>query len=238
MMYSQLVSIQALTSNDGDAMYRLLEKHFNGVTPAIFAADLAEKNWVLLIKDTLGQLKGFSTLRLYEATLQGESFSVVYSGDTIIDPTAWSSATLPRAWIQAINQMRCADQRLLWLLISSGFRTYRLLPTFWQTFYPCYDRPTPAAMQQIMTDLAQQQFGDAYRQDTGIVRFSQPQRLSPILGTVPPERRRDPHICFFEQVNPGHAQGDELVCLTEICAENLTTAGRRMWFGRNHTLVA
>ncbi|MEM1256840.1 MAG: hypothetical protein AAGI69_30800, partial [Cyanobacteria bacterium P01_H01_bin.21] len=93
-------------------------------------------------------------------------------------------------------------------------------------------------IQQLMDYLAQQQFGSTYDQKSGIVRFAKPQKLSPILGTVPPERRSDPHIRFFEQANPEHSKGDELVCLTEICAENLTAAGRRMWFSRSQTLVA
>ncbi|NEQ51238.1 MAG: hypothetical protein F6K11_14055 [Leptolyngbya sp. SIO3F4] len=231
-MLSQLVSISHLSDDDREAMYRLLTHHFSGVTPAIFTNDLVNKNWVILIKDKQSQLKGFSTLRLYDVAVNHEDLSVVYSGDTIVDPKAWSSATLPRAWIQAINQLRHPNKRLFWLLISSGFRTYRLLPTFWQVFYPRYDQPTPIAMQQLMDQLAQQQFGHAYHHKTGIVRFAHPQKLSPILGTIPPERRDDPHIHFFEQANPNHSQGDELVCLTEICVENLTAAGRRMWFGR------
>lgn len=238
MMHSQLVSTQTLNSDDYEAMYALLESHFTGVTSDIFARDLAGKNWVILIKDTLDQLKGFSTLQLYDVIVNDCRFSVVYSGDTIVDPTAWNSATLPRAWIQAIHQLSCPDKRLFWLLISSGFRTYRLLPTFWQMFYPRYDQSTPADIQQLMHHLAEQQFGHAYNHQTGIVQFPQPQKLSPVLGTIPQERRTDPHIQFFEQVNPNHSQGDELVCLTEICAENLTAAGRRMWFSRQSILVA
>ena len=235
VMQSQLVSLPDLTNDDREAMYRLLAHHFKGVTPTTFAADLANKNWVLLIHDGVNQLQGFSTLRLYDVTVNGQTLSVVYSGDTIVAPAAWSSATLPRAWIQAINQLRRPNQRLFWLLISSGFRTYRLLPTFWQTFYPRYDQVTPEPMQELMDYLAQQQFGDAYDVGSGIVRFAHPQQLSTVLGTIPPERYSDPHIHFFEQVNPAHGQGDELVCLTEICAENLTAAGRRMWFGRSCT---
>ncbi|MEA5463646.1 hypothetical protein [Leptothoe sp. PORK10 BA2] len=238
MLHSQLVSISTLSDDDRGAMYHLLTHHFQGVTSDIFAQDLAHKNWVILIKNKQLQLKGFSTLQLYDVSIHGEDIgrediSVVYSGDTIVDPTAWSSATLPRAWIQSINQLRCPNKRLFWLLISSGFRTYRLLPTFWQVFYPRHDQSTPEAMQQLMHTLAQQQFGAAYDRETGIVRFPHPQKLSPILGTISPERRRDPHIHFFEQTNRGHSQGDELVCLTEICADNLTAVGRRMWFGRS-----
>ncbi|MFH7029318.1 MAG: hypothetical protein ACHBN1_28975 [Heteroscytonema crispum UTEX LB 1556] len=50
------------------------------------------------------------------------------------------------------------------------------------------------------------------------------------LKGIPQERLQDPHIQFFALHNPGHLQGDELVCLTEICEENLTPAGKRMWF--------
>lgn len=232
-MYSQLVSISNLSEADREAMYSLLQHHFSGVTPGVFAQDLAGKNWVILIKNRAMQLKGFSTLRLYDVVIDAEVLSVVYSGDTIVDPSAWSSATLPRAWIQAVNQLRRPHQRLFWLLISSGFRTYRLLSTFWREFYPHYNHSTPEGVQQLMHQLAQKQFGSAYDPDTGIVRFPYPQKLSPILGTVPPERQSDPHIYFFEQANPGHSQGDELVCLTEISAENLTPAGRRMWFSRS-----
>ena len=45
---------------------------------------------------------------------------------------------------------------------------------------------------------------------------------------LPAERQLDPHVDYFLARNPGHERGDELVCLTEIRAENLTPAGLRM----------
>jgi hypothetical protein len=39
---------------------------------------------------------------------------------------------------------------------------------------------------------------------------------------------RNPHIAFFVAQNPGHAQGDELVCLARIHHDNFSAAGRRM----------
>ena len=59
-------------------------------------------------------------------------------------------------------------------------------------------------------------------------RFAQPQKLRGALKTVPDGRANDPHVAFFLAQNPGHAKGDELVCLTELSDENLTRAGRRM----------
>ena len=60
------------------------------------------------------------------------------------------------------------------------------------------------------------------------MRFARPQRLRGPLGEIPASRRRNADVAFFIDRNPGHAQGDELVCLTKISETNLTPAGRRM----------
>lgn len=228
-MKSQLAHLNTLSDCDRSAMYDLLTTHFKGVTGEIFQTDLQRKNWVLLLKED-DILKGFSTFLLRQATFAGESFSVVYSGDTIVDPSAWSSATLPRAWIAAITHLHQAShQRLYWLLICSGFRTYRFLPTFWKTFYPRYELPTPPAAEGLMQYLAAEYYGADYQPTTGLVKFGQPQTLRENLIEIPEERQTNSHVQFFGQKNPDYALGDELVCLTEICPENLTRAGQRMW---------
>jgi hypothetical protein len=227
-MKSQLIHLDLLSDCDRAAMYKLLTTHFEGVTGEVFQTDLRRKNWVLLLKED-GTLKGFSTFLLRQTTFAGESFSVIYSGDTIVDPSAWSSATLPRAWIAAINHLhQASQQRLYWLLICSGFRTYRFLPTFWKTFYPRYELPTPPAADSLMHHLAAEYYGADYQPRTGLVRFAQPQTLRESLIEIPEGRLTNLHVQFFKQKNPDYAQGDELVCLTEICPENLTRAGQRM----------
>lgn len=234
-MQTELVKIQELTATDKAAMHRLLNCHFAGATTEVFETDLSLKNWVLLLKDDSRVLKGFSTLLMYDITFERELITVVYSGDTIIDPSVWSSSALSVAWIAAVNQLKAqySGSKLYWLLISSGFRTYRFLPTFWQTFYPRHDQTMPAKSRRLMTFLCHRQFGEWYDEATGIVRFPSPQKLKGHLEGIPQARLRNPHVRFFAQNNPGAAQGDELVCLTEIAADNLTRAGRRMWFGQN-----
>ncbi|HLO47727.1 MAG TPA: hypothetical protein VK211_04840 [Kamptonema sp.] len=232
MMKSSLVPVTKLHPSDRIAMYTLLESHFQGITSEGFHTDLARKNWVLLLKDeTSNTLKGFSTLMLCQTSFLGEKITVIYSGDTIVDPSAWSSTTLPRTWIAAVNFLRqqYAENKLYWLLICSGFRTYRFLPIFWKEFYPHYDRDTPAYIQNLMTSLAQEYYGDCYDKESGIVRFNSPQILRDGLIEIPKGRENNPHIQFFTTKAPGYRFGDELVCLTEICYENLTSAGQRMW---------
>lgn len=232
-MKGSLIRTENLLPHQREKMYLLLSTHFNGVKPEVFDTDLLEKNWVILLEDQQQKaLQGFSTLKIYETEFAGEVISVVYSGDTIVDPSAWSSSVLSKTWINSVNQLRqqYSKGKLYWLLICSGYRTYRFLPTFWKEFYPRYDTATPAKTSALLKFLAQNQFGKYYDEERGIVRFPCPQILKNELLEIPTERLKNSHINFFLKKNPGYIQGDELVCLTEISESNLTHAGRKMWF--------
>lgn len=232
-MRGRLVPREKLEEAERRAMLGLLSAHFQGVTPKRFVADLAEKNWVLLLEDE-GGLRGFSTLQIYEtAGPDGAPVTVVYSGDTIVERGAWATAALPKSWIAAVRALRELHPRgpLYWLLLTSGFRTYRFLPVFWREFWPRHNATTPEKVRRLMGFLARERFGRLYDPDDGVVRFPQPQVLREGLDEVPEGRLADPHVTFFLEMNPGWVRGNELVCLTELTEGNLTAAGRRMWRG-------
>lgn len=213
-------------------MRGLLERYFEGVTETQFVRDLEEKDWVLRVYMD-GRLVGFSTLAVgLERLCEGPEVNVVYSGDTIMAPEAWGSPVLARGWIRLVRRA-CAElgeRPGYWLLLSSGFRTYRFLPVFWREFWPTAGGESPKAMElrKVRDELARRRFGAAYDVGAGVVRFGAPQRLRGELAEVPTGRTRDAHVAFFLAANAGHADGDELVCLTELSDENLTAAGRRV----------
>lgn len=218
----------ALTRTQRHEMLRLMDAHFHGVTVEQFNHDLDEKDWVLrFTRDD--QLIGFSTMQVQSALHQGRCLHVIYSGDTVMAPEAWGSPLLARSWIALVRELqaRHSSGTWYWLLISSGFRTYRFLPVFWREFWPRFDAPasdTPL----LLTDLATARFGKRFDAAAGVVRFENPQRLREHLSAVPAGKTEDPHVQFFLERNPGHAQGDELVCLAELSDANLTAAGQRM----------
>jgi hypothetical protein len=224
----RLVPRAELGAGERAAMLALLQASFEGATPAVFERDLAEKDWALLLEDERGSLRGFSTLVLYASEASGEAVTVVYSGDTVVERGAWGSSALSRSWIGAVQTLarERPGRRVFWLLLTSGFRTYRFLPVFWRDFHPRSGAPMPGA-QGRLDALARERFGDRYRD--GIVRLDAPEPLRPALREVPESRLACPHVAFFLAKNPGWREGDELACLTEICPENLTAAGRRMW---------
>jgi hypothetical protein len=235
----ELAPVAAISAECRAAMFALLDRHFEGVTRRQFEEDLAGKNWVLLLRSAEGDgaIVGFSTMAVYEAgPVEGMRLNVLCSGDTIVDPCAWGSASLPREWIAAVRRLRLqsAVHPWYWLLISSGLRTYRLLPTFWREFWP-HPQATPRPqMQRLLEALASDRFEESFNASTGIVTFQRPQVLRAHLAESAAQRARDdPYLEFFSRRNPGHARGDELVCLCELSDANLTRAGRRVAFGRS-----
>lgn len=218
-----------LSDRERQEMFSLFGEHFTGVTRTEFERDLAEKNRVILVRRE-SRLVGFSTLLAYETSFDDQPVSVIYSGDTIMAREAWGSAALARAWIATVNELRASYPHGLfyWLLLTSGFRTYRFLPVFWKEFWPRFDARAPREKQRLLDHLASERFGSKYEPRTGLVRFHHPQRLRRSLAEVPAGRMTDPHVVHFLDCNPRHAEGDELVCLASLSADNLTAAGQRM----------
>jgi hypothetical protein len=185
------------TSEQRTDMFQLLSGHFEGVSRAQFDQDLEEKNWIILLQRD-DRIVGFSTLLAYETLFDQEPVSVVYSGDTIVAREAWGSMALAQTWIASVNQLRAQFPRgrYYWLLLTSGFRTYRFLPLFWREFYPRFDARTPGAVQSLLDQLAVERFGLHYNASAGIVRFKHPQRLRNGLADVPEGRKANPHVAM------------------------------------------
>jgi hypothetical protein len=234
-VHGEVVEVATLSPGDRRRMFTLLDRYFDGTTPERFARDLAGKQWAVILRDVRnGELLGFSTLARGESVVNGERVVAFYSGDTIVDRTAWNETALARVWSRHVFSAATTETgaRVVWLLICSGYRTYRFLPVFFREFYPRHDAATPARERDLVRTLAAERFGDDFAAERGTVRFLEPARLREGIGDVGSARMRDPHVGFFLTANPGHADGDELVCLADLTPDNLTPAGRRMAFGR------
>ncbi|TAK11644.1 MAG: hypothetical protein EPO32_11475 [Anaerolineae bacterium] len=230
-LVSRTVRRADLTAEERQEMHGVFREYYEGATMELFDRDLENKDWVILLLDNESHgVQGFSTLAFYTTSFEGAPCSVVYSGDTIIRSTHWGSPELPRAWVRTVLEKSAEmPQPLYWLLISSGYKTYRFLSLFYKDFFPRHDTPTPPAMRDLIHFLANERFGSAYDRVTGIVHLGDGATpLKSGVAEVSKERMQDSHIAFFVQQNPGHGRGDELVCLARVHPDNFTAAGRRM----------
>ena len=154
-----------------------------------------------------------------------------FSGDTIIDRAYWGDPALTHIWgglaLSLIDS--CSDCELYWFLISQGYRTYRFLPVFFHEFYPNFETPTPAWARNVIDALAGKKFPGVYQRDSGVIRAAAHQyRLRQHIAGLTTERLRDPHVRFFIDQNPLHADGDELCCIAPLTRANFRPAAWRV----------
>ena len=92
-LHGRVLARQTLDTRTRNAMFSLLSAHFVGVDRTTFDRDLEDKSCAILLEDDAGDLRGFSTMVVYESRAAGTPVSVVYSGDTIVDPFLIISTT-------------------------------------------------------------------------------------------------------------------------------------------------
>jgi len=230
-------NVADLTPADRDRMFEIYATYYDGTSRQRFDADLDAKHLVLTVHGG-DAIQGFTTLLVLEEKFAGTPVRAIYSGDTIIDRAYWGSQILAFNWIRLAGAIKGEepDVPLYWFLIVKGHRTYRYLSAFSRCFYPHWARETPGSLQTLMDQLAQARFPGFYRADLGIVHFPESHgHLKPILAEITAAESQRDDVAYFLARNPGYRNGDELVCLTELCADNLTTLARKQFlegFGR------
>ncbi len=225
------IAAESLRPEQTQAMFSLFSEFFEVEDPLTFYQDLKRKQWViLLLEEGTARIQGFSTMAAYVTSFEKQPISIIYSGDTIIRPAFWGTSVLPKTWLETVlNVSQQYPEPLYWLLLSSGYKTYRYLPLFFEAYYPRCDQATPPHAQALIDHIATELYGCEYNPKTGVVRFARgatPLRAG--VAEIDEAHRRNPHVAFFLDQNPGHARGDELVCLAEIHPDNITRAGRRV----------
>lgn len=218
----KIVAVGDIPDRDRSSMFSLLCENFEGYEWDNFIADLEQKDVAILLKSTNQDIRGFSTVQLLTTQIDSRPVKAVYSGDTIIDREYWSRNELFQVWIPYVLEKKAQEPEipLYWFLLCSGCRTYKYLPTFFKSFFPCAGEED-GMMSKVADTLATEKFGSDYHPDTGLVIFSHSQeRLREGLAEVEPNQMSNPHVKYFLEKNPEYHQGHELVCLTELCREN------------------
>jgi hypothetical protein len=215
---SSVRTAESLTGSERQAMHDLMTDHYEAVSSGIFEHDLSAKDEVLMLHDPDGALCGFTTLAWNPAGQFTEG-DILFSGDTIIAQKCWGTQELVKAFCRRAGKWKAAHGRpLFWFLISKGHRTYMYLPLFTRRFHP-HPENGENEWATLAGQVAARLFGENWKPEEGVIRFSS--SLGHLRKDLVASNRENPWFQYFEQRNPGHAQGEELVCLTEMDESNL-----------------
>lgn len=227
---SQTRKVAACSEQDKKMFYRLLCHEFIGVSWDDFTRDFREKDAVMILRKehSEGEIVGWSTLMTLTLVVSGREVRGIFSGDTAVLPEYRNSTglgvELSRYFMQVYEQF--PRHNVYYILISKGWRTYKILPFFFKEFSPRYDRPTSADDKAVMDAFGQKKYPQHYQSASGVVTFS-PQRVRPeSIDAVP--AKMDAHTRFFLSSNPGYLEGHELVCIARISPDNFTNGLKRV----------
>jgi len=213
-------------------MLALMHVCYEGVTAERFAADLDEKQLVILLFARAGrELVGFSTVRIAEERLGGRRVDLVYSGDTVIHPDFWGAKSLQAAFGRLLlaRKLRRPLRPCLWLLLSAGYKTYLLMVRNFPRSFPSRTFDPDSGRKAFLERVAQQWFGSQYDPARGILRFRGPHyRVRRGIAPVDARTATNPDVEYYLGRNPAHANGEELVCLAEIRLRDLGWALARI----------
>ncbi len=227
---TDLISVKDLSPTAIAQMAQLYLAHYQGSSPTLFTHDLQEKQEVLVLTQG-GVLVGFTSFLTYEIPWQQRLIRVVYSGDTIVAQAHWGQQALALAGLAHMGHIKsqAPDTPLYWFLLVKGHRTYKYLSVFAQRFFPHWQRKE-SELQHLADHLASTRFGAAYQRACGVVRFNESHgHLHPDIAEPTQAELRKESTQYFMQRNPGYRQGDELVCLCEIAADNLKPLAQRVF---------
>jgi hypothetical protein len=225
-----IINVSELSETDKNNMLLLHRQYFDNVFEDIFMRDLSEKNWIILMRDSEGQIYGFSTMQLIWLKLETTDILFLFSGDTIINEKIRNSPGLAAAFFHFAYKLieNYSGIPIYWFLISKGYRTYRYLPLYFNEYYPVHNKAVPQNYQRLLDAIAFFKFGSQYIPESHLIRFkTEKDRLKPEHATISGGRLKNPVIKFFLDKNPFFYEGEELTCITAINHNNFNSLVER-----------
>ncbi|PKM96483.1 MAG: hypothetical protein CVU84_01875 [Firmicutes bacterium HGW-Firmicutes-1] len=230
IVYGEMIEIEKLTETCIKTMFTLMNTFYDHMLYDNFTRDLSEKDYCILLKDEAGKIQGFSTQKLISFSLKGKEIHGVFSGDTIIHKDYWGSMALYRTFAQSFIEYGKQFSEFYWFLISKGYKTYKMLPLFYKTFYPNYQDQTPDYEKQIIDAFGQLKYPGEYNEKTGVIEYrGEKDKLKEGVADITPKQLKDKNIQFFINANPNYIHGQDLVCLARLELDNLHNTTRRMF---------
>jgi len=127
------------------------------------------------------------------------------------------------------TRLRYPLRPIYWFFDTFSYKSYLLLPRNFRTYWPRYDEPTPEPRAALIDQLATELYGPAWRPARGVVVRSGRKRMRETAAPLALRPDAGPELQFFARANPGHAEGDMLVCLCPLTLANWLAVARRAY---------
>jgi hypothetical protein len=216
-----------LSPADWDDIWALTGEFFD-VERDYAEAELRRRERVALFRMN-GALLGMASINIFTERFRGRRVTVINTSHVLIREH-WRGRNL----IQKLGfrtflatRLRHPLRPIYWFFDTFSYKSYLLLPRNFRDFWPRHELPTPAPLAALMDQLAARTYGSAWQPARGVVLRSGLKRLRSTAAPLVLGPGVDPGLEFFARANPGHPDGDMLVCLCPLTLSNWLSLGRK-----------
>lgn len=209
--------IRAVTVTQIKQMYDLYARYYENTSLDIFMSDLSKKSGVILVTRAINdEIVGFSTQSFFDIQVEGRQVRGIFSGDTIIEQAYWGNNALASTFYRRliIERIKRPFVPFYWFLISKGYKSYLLMTNNFYNYYPSVNGSNDQ-YRRITDAYCQHLFPEAFDREKMLLDFGESHvRIKGDMATITPDlASANPHIAFFEKLNPHWRQGTEVPCL-------------------------
>jgi hypothetical protein len=217
----------SLTPSEWDEIWILTQEFFD-VERGYAEAELRKRSRVALVRMN-GALLGMAAIDVYPETFRGKALTVISTTHVLLRENWRGRNLLQKLGFRTFlaERLRHPFRPIYWFFDTFSYKSYLLLPRNFRDFWPRHDQPTPEARAALIDQLAARTYGPAWRPSRGVVVRSGHKRMRETAAPLVLARDSDPNLEFFARSNPGHADGDMLVCLCPLTLSNWLTLARR-----------
>lgn len=223
----------SLTSAELDEIWAVTDRYVE-TTRDVYERKLLAVPEVGLWRVRGGPLVGLVSLDVYRTTFHGRQSIIFFTSNVVIDSAHRGRNLVAKTGIRMLlrEKLRRPWLPAYWLFDTFSYRSFLIIARNFQTHWPNRYAETPPDVAAFIDHLARQRYGDAWERSRGIVARSGSKRLRPATVPIDARAAADPDVQFYLRANPGHAEGDMLVCLAPLTASNVTAALRRAFLRR------
>lgn len=176
-----------------------------------------------------GELVGLVSLRVHAVRWEGRIRIIIFTSNVVADERFRGRNLVLKTGLRvfAREKLRRPFAPVYWFFDTFSYKSYLVLARNLGEYWPRRDQPTPPGTFAFIDRLAAEQYDSDWNRDTGVVRRSGHKQLRPDTAPIDAKLQSDPDIAFFETANPGHRDGDMLVCLAPLTVWNFLGAIRR-----------
>jgi hypothetical protein len=224
---TQVTKTARLTQADWDDIW-VLTSEFYDVEREYSEAELRRRQSIATFRME-GVLVGMAALDVYLAEFRGRKLAFIATPHVLIREH-WRGRNLvqklgARTFLAA--RLRYPFRPIYWFFDTLSYKSYLLLTRNFATYWPRHEEPTPEPRAALIDQLATRIYGPAWRPARGVAVRSGQKRLRETAAPLVLGPDTSPDLAFFAHANPGHAEGDMLICLCPLTVSNWISVARK-----------